>query len=197
MAFILIGSSKSLPLAPDLSQGMANSQMEPWNNLWADLSQGMANSQMEPWNNLWADLSQGMANSQMEPWNNLWADLSQGMANSQMEPCNNLWADLRQGMANSQMEPWNNLWADLSQGMANSQMEPWEAKITGTRTFDASSFISNPFVCNSALDSCLAGLLEDSFPCIPDIWAVGFWDKPLLGIEWTVYWNSLRLKIKI
>ena len=49
---------------------MANSQMEPWNNLRADLSQGMANSQMEPWNNLWADLSQGMANSQMEPWNN-------------------------------------------------------------------------------------------------------------------------------
>ena len=47
--------------------------------LWAVLSQGMANSQMEPWNNLWADLSQGMANSQMEPWNNLWADLSQGM----------------------------------------------------------------------------------------------------------------------
>ena len=41
---------------------MANSQMEPWNNLWADLSQGMANSQMEPWNNLWADLSQGMGN---------------------------------------------------------------------------------------------------------------------------------------
>ena len=32
---------------------MANSQLEPWNNLWADLSQGMANSQMEPWNNLW------------------------------------------------------------------------------------------------------------------------------------------------
>ena len=42
---------------------MANSQIEPWNNLWADLSQGMTNSQMEPWNNLWADLSQGMANS--------------------------------------------------------------------------------------------------------------------------------------
>ena len=33
-------------------QGMANSQLEPWNNLWADLSQGMANWQMEPWNNL-------------------------------------------------------------------------------------------------------------------------------------------------
>ena len=59
---------------------MANSQIEPWNNLWADLSQGMANSKMEPWNNLWADLSQGMANSQMEPWNNLWTDLSQNTA---------------------------------------------------------------------------------------------------------------------
>ena len=45
------------------SQGMAKSQIVPWNNLWADLSQGMANSQMEPWNNLWADLSQCMANS--------------------------------------------------------------------------------------------------------------------------------------
>ena len=45
---------------------MANSQIEPWNNLWADLSQGMANSQIEPWNNLWADLSQGMTNSQIE-----------------------------------------------------------------------------------------------------------------------------------
>ena len=50
----LIGTSS------DLRQGMTNSQMEPWNNLWADLSQGMANSQMEPSNNLWADLSQGM-----------------------------------------------------------------------------------------------------------------------------------------
>ena len=42
-----------------------------WIQYRADLSQGMANSQMEPWNNLWADLSQGMANSQIEPWNNL------------------------------------------------------------------------------------------------------------------------------
>ena len=46
---------------------MANSQIEPWNNLWADLSQGMANSQNELWNNLRADLNQGMANSQMDP----------------------------------------------------------------------------------------------------------------------------------
>ena len=99
---------------------MANSQIEPWNNLWAGLSQGMANSHMEPWNNLWADLSLGMANSQMEPWNNLWADLSQGMANSQMKPWNNLWTDLSEGMAYSQMEPWNNLCSDLK-GMANSR----------------------------------------------------------------------------
>ena len=51
---------------PDWISGHGDSQIEPWNNLWADLSQGMANSQMEPWNNLWADLRQGMANSQIE-----------------------------------------------------------------------------------------------------------------------------------
>ena len=45
---------------------MANSQIKPWNNLWADLSQGMANSQIKPWNNLWADLSQGTADSQLK-----------------------------------------------------------------------------------------------------------------------------------
>ena len=85
------------------TKGMANLQMEPWNNLWANLSQRHGiTSQVEPWNNLWAhrSKSKGMANSQIEPWNNLWADLSQGMANSQMEPWNNLWADLSQGMAN-------------------------------------------------------------------------------------------------